>query len=59
MKKINELFDVEEDFKIVSIHSDSRYVGKDSIFFCVDGLSVDGHKYIEELFFKRKMYRLF
>lgn len=52
MKKINELFDVEEDFKIVSIHSDSRYVGKDSIFFCVDGLSVDGHKYIEDAIFQ-------
>lgn len=52
MKRINELFDVEEDFKIVSIHSDSRYVGKDSIFFCVDGLSVDGHKYIEDAIFQ-------
>lgn len=52
MKKINELFDVKEDFKIVSIHSDSRYVGKDSIFFCVDGLSVDGHKYIEDAVFQ-------
>lgn len=52
MKKINELFDVQEDFKIVSIHSDSRYVGKDSIFFCVDGLSVDGHKYIEDAVFQ-------
>lgn len=52
MKRINELFDVEEDFKIVSIHSDSRYVGKDSIFFCVDGLSVDGHKYIEDAVFQ-------
>lgn len=52
MKKINELFDVEEDFKVVSIHSDSRYVGKDSIFFCVDGLSVDGHKYIEDAVFQ-------
>ena len=26
MKRINELFDVEEDFKILSLHSDSRYV---------------------------------
>lgn len=52
MKRINELFDVEEDFKVVSIHSDSRYVGKDSIFFCVDGLSVDGHKYIEDAVFQ-------
>lgn len=52
MKRINELFDVEEDFKVVSIHSDSRYVGKDSVFFCVDGLSVDGHRYIEDALFQ-------
>lgn len=52
MKRINELFDVQEDFRVVSIHSDSRYVGKDSIFFCVDGLSVDGHKYIEDAVFQ-------
>lgn len=52
MKRINELFPVEEDFKVVSIHSDSRYVGRDSIFFCVDGLSVDGHKYIEDAVFQ-------
>ena len=52
MKKINELFDVKEDFKIVSIHSDSRYVGRDSVFFCVDGLSVDGHRYVEDAVFQ-------
>lgn len=52
MKRINELFDVQEDFKIASIHSDSRDVGKDSIFFCVDGLNVDGHKYIEDAIFQ-------
>ena len=52
MKRINELFPVDEDFKVISIHSDSRYVGKDSIFFCVDGLSVDGHKYIEDAIFQ-------
>lgn len=52
MKKINELFNVNEDFKVVSIHSDSRYVGKDSVFFCVDGLSVDGHRYIDDAVFQ-------
>ncbi len=51
MKRINELFNVEEDFKIYSIHSDSRYVKKNSIFFCIDGLSVDGHRYIEDALF--------
>ncbi|MCD8029253.1 MAG: UDP-N-acetylmuramoyl-L-alanyl-D-glutamate--2,6-diaminopimelate ligase [Erysipelotrichaceae bacterium] len=52
MKRLNELFDVKEDYKIESIHSDSRYVVKNSIFFCVDGLSVDGHKYIEDAIFQ-------
>ncbi|MCD7840686.1 MAG: Mur ligase domain-containing protein, partial [Erysipelotrichaceae bacterium] len=52
MKRLNELFDVEQDYKIESIHSDSRYVVKNSIFFCVDGLSVDGHKYIEDAIFQ-------
>lgn len=52
MKRIDELFPVEDDFKIMSIHSDSRYVTKDSIFFCIDGLSVDGHKYIEDAIFQ-------
>ncbi|MGX8679958.1 MAG: Mur ligase family protein [bacterium] len=52
MKKINELFDVEEDFKIQSIHSDSRYVGKNSIFFCIDGFTTDGHKYTDDAIFQ-------
>ena len=52
MKRINELFDVEEDFMVSSIHSDSRNVRKNSVFFCVDGLSVDGHKYIEDAVFQ-------
>ncbi|MCD7807855.1 MAG: UDP-N-acetylmuramoyl-L-alanyl-D-glutamate--2,6-diaminopimelate ligase [Erysipelotrichaceae bacterium] len=52
MKRLNELFDVEQDYKIEAIHSDSRYVVKNSIFFCVDGLSVDGHKYIEDAIFQ-------
>ncbi|MEG0451771.1 MAG: UDP-N-acetylmuramoyl-L-alanyl-D-glutamate--2,6-diaminopimelate ligase [Coprobacillus sp.] len=52
MKKINELFDVKEEFRVSSIHSDSRYVGRDSVFFCVDGLSVDGHKYVDDAVFQ-------
>ena len=51
MKRINELFDVQEDFKVESIHSDSRDVKKNSIFFCIDGLNVDGHKYIDDAIF--------
>ena len=53
MKKLNELFeDINEDLWIESIHSDSRYVTKNSIFFCLDGLTVDGHKYIEDAIFQ-------
>ena len=59
MKRINELFDVEEDFKILSLHSDSRYVGKDSIFFCVEGLSTDGHKYADDAVFQGAMHCAF
>lgn len=52
MKKINELFDVEEDFKVLSLHSDSRYVGKDSVFFCIEGLTTDGHRYADDAVFQ-------
>lgn len=53
MKKLSELFDnVETDMKIESIHSDSRYVGKDSMFFCIEGLVTDGHKYVDDAIFQ-------
>ena len=52
MKKLNELFKVESDIKIESIHSDSRYVRKDSIFFCIEGLVTDGHKYVDDAIFQ-------
>ena len=53
MKRIKELFpNIEtEDFKVLSIACDSRYASKDCIFFCVDGLTVDGHKYIDDAIF--------
>ena len=38
--------------KIYSIHSDSRYVKPYSIFFCIEGLSVDGHRYVEDAIFQ-------
>ena len=38
--------------KIYSIHSDSRYVKPYSIFFCIEGLSVDGHRYIDDAIFQ-------
>lgn len=52
MKHLNELFEIENDMKIYSIHSDSRYVKPYSIFFCIEGLSVDGHRYVEDAVFQ-------
>lgn len=52
MKRLRELFDIDNDMKIYSIHSDSRYVKPYSVFFCVDGLSVDGHQYVEDAIFQ-------
>lgn len=52
MKKLNELFDCEYDAKIYSIHSDSRYVKRNSLFFCIEGLTVDGHQYIDDAIFQ-------
>ena len=52
MKRLNELFDIDNDMKIYSIHSDSRYVKPYSIFFCIEGLSVDGHRYIDDAIFQ-------
>lgn len=52
MKRLNELFDVNSDEKIYTIHSDSRYVRPYSIFFCIEGLSVDGHQYVADAIFQ-------
>lgn len=52
MKHLNELYDIDNDMKIYSIHSDSRYVKPYSIFFCIEGLSVDGHRYVEDAIFQ-------
>ncbi|MFV0396200.1 MAG: UDP-N-acetylmuramoyl-L-alanyl-D-glutamate--2,6-diaminopimelate ligase [Coprobacillaceae bacterium] len=52
MKQLQELFNIDNDMKIYSIHSDSRYVKPYSIFFCIEGLSVDGHQYVEDAIFQ-------
>ena len=52
MKRLNEVYDIDNDMKIYSIHSDSRYVKPYSIFFCIEGLSVDGHRYVEDAIFQ-------
>ena len=57
MKRLNELFDIDNDMKIYSIHSDSRYVKPYSIFFCIEGLSVDGHRYELNIFSYHYQYQ--
>lgn len=52
MKLLSELFDIDNNTKVYSIHSDSRYVRNNSVFFCVEGLSVDGHRYVEDAIFQ-------
>ena len=52
MKRLNELFNIDNDMKIYSIHSDSRYVKPYSMFFCIEGLSVDGHRYVDDAIFQ-------
>lgn len=52
MKKLNQLLPIDSDLAIESIHSDSRKVGPNSMFFCLDGLSVNGHQFIEEAIYK-------
>ena len=52
MKRLNELFDVDSDLPIYTIHNDSRYVKPYSVFFCFEGLSFDGHQYVEVAIFQ-------
>ena len=52
MKKLRELLPIDSDIAIESIHSDSRCIKPNSIFFCLDGLSVDGHQFIEEAIYR-------
>lgn len=48
MKKLNQLLPIDCDIAIEGIYSNSKKVKPNSIFFCMDGLSVDGHQYVEE-----------
>lgn len=45
MKKLNELFKCDYDISIKSIQEDSRVKDNDYLFCCIEGLTVDGHKY--------------
>ena len=45
--KISDIFTVKEDKEIYSLMSDSRKPAKKALFFCIEGLSFDGHDYVE------------
>ena len=48
MKKLNELFDCNYDISIKSLEDDSRTQKENFLFFCIVGLTVDGHDFIEQ-----------
>lgn len=48
MKRLNELFNnVDSDLSILSLSTDSRKENTNGIFFCIKGISSDGHKFID------------
>ena len=48
MKKLNELLNCEYDIIINTIVDDSREVLPNSLFFCIEGLTHDGHNYVDD-----------
>ena len=48
MKKLNELISVESDLTVTSLCTDSRDVKKGSMFFCIVGVSVDRHDFVDK-----------
>lgn len=46
--KLNRMLPVKSTIKIDSIMTDSRIKSKNGIFFCIKGLTVDGHHYVEQ-----------
>ncbi len=48
MKKLNELYDIEDDRLITGIKINSKEVEKGDLFVCTMGVNVDRHEYIDE-----------
>lgn len=46
--KLSDLFKNAPDIEIEQLSSDSRMPMKNAIFFCLDGIKYDGHKFINE-----------
>lgn len=47
MKDIKEFYLLNKNLNIENIMVDSRIKANNSIFFCIEGLTVDGHKFID------------
>ncbi|WP_159636486.1 UDP-N-acetylmuramoyl-L-alanyl-D-glutamate--2,6-diaminopimelate ligase [Erysipelothrix anatis] len=47
MKKLSELTNIKSDRMIEKLVLDSRDVVNNGMFFCLEGLTVDGHDYVE------------
>ncbi len=48
IEKLANLFDVKSDIEIHSISYDSRTPNENGIFFCIKGLTTDGHAYVDQ-----------
>lgn len=48
MKQLKEIIDVEDERPIASLMLDSRLADENSLFFCIEGLTVDGHDFVED-----------
>lgn len=46
--KLNELFEGLPEIEIKNLFSDSRKKREDAIFFCVQGMMFDGHKFVDQ-----------
>lgn len=46
--KLSSLFEGAPDLEIRSFMTDSRVPSKDALFFCIKGMSTDGHHYIRQ-----------
>lgn len=46
--KINEVFDVDIKLEVDNLMADSRVVSKNAMFFCIEGMSFDGHHFIKQ-----------
>lgn len=46
--KLNTLFENAPDIEIDQLSTDSRLPMKNAIFFCLDGIKYDGHKFVDE-----------